>query len=70
MMLVYQDILVVVPIVLRYALLTGACLQVYDAVVARAVAQLCVLVELCLPFLKIGGFLVAAKGPDVQVRSL
>lgn len=35
----------------------------YDLVVARAVAELPVLVELCLPFCRQGGRLVAQKGP-------
>jgi 16S rRNA (guanine527-N7)-methyltransferase len=34
----------------------------YDLVLARAVAPLAVLVELVLPFLKVGGFLAAPKG--------
>lgn len=41
--------------------------QMYDVSVVRAVAELRVLVEYCLPFLKVGGILVAAKGPVVQV---
>ena len=42
-------------------------LQVYDVAVARAVARMPVLAELCLPFVKPGGHWVAAKGPDLQV---
>jgi 16S rRNA (guanine527-N7)-methyltransferase len=34
----------------------------YDLVLARAVAPLAVLVELALPFLRVGGFLAAPKG--------
>ena len=34
----------------------------YDIVISRAVARLNILCELCLPYLKIGGNLVALKG--------
>ncbi|WP_027481070.1 16S rRNA (guanine(527)-N(7))-methyltransferase RsmG [Deinococcus pimensis] len=37
----------------------------YDRVVTRAVASLPVLVELALPLLRVGGLLVAQKGPGV-----
>lgn len=39
--------------------------EAYGRVVARAVAPLCVLAELGLPFLALGGFMVAQKGPRV-----
>ena len=39
--------------------------EAYDRVTARAVAHLCVLAELGLPFLRVGGYLVAQKGPKV-----
>lgn len=38
--------------------------EVYDVAVVRAVADMRVLSELCLPFVRTGGYLVAAKGPD------
>ena len=46
-------------------------LQAYDVVVARAVAELRVLVELCLPFVSKGGIWVAAKGhaPEAEVEA-
>ncbi|PID82562.1 MAG: 16S rRNA (guanine(527)-N(7))-methyltransferase RsmG [Clostridiales bacterium] len=39
--------------------------ELYDFVVTRAVASLSVLIELSIPFLKIGGKLVAYKGKSV-----
>lgn len=38
----------------------------YDAVTARALALMPALVELCLPFLKEGGTLIAPKGADAE----
>ena len=43
--------------------------ECFDVVTARAVAGTRTLVELCLPFVRIGGVLVAAKGPHIQVRA-
>jgi len=41
----------------------------YDVVVARAVAQLVVLSEYCLPFCRIGGRMIAQKGEDAQAET-
>jgi len=38
--------------------------EAYDIVLARAVARLPVLLELCLPFVNVGGFFIALKGPE------
>lgn len=38
----------------------------YDIATARAVANLPVLMEYCLPFVKIGGIFAAMKGPDAK----
>ncbi|KAK9830804.1 hypothetical protein WJX74_008062 [Apatococcus lobatus] len=38
----------------------------HDIVVARAVAELRTLAELCLPFVKVNGLWIAAKGPNIE----
>jgi 16S rRNA (guanine527-N7)-methyltransferase len=40
----------------------------YDVVTARAVAELPVLAELCLPFCRVGGRLIAQKGPEAPAE--
>lgn len=41
----------------------------YDRVVARAVSSLSSLYELCLPLLKVGGYLIAQKGSDANAEA-
>ena len=41
-------------------------LRKYDIVVSRAVARLNILCELCLPYLKVGGNLIALKGAKFE----
>lgn len=38
----------------------------YDGVVSRAVANMSVLSEFCLPYAKVGGYFIALKGPAVE----
>lgn len=38
----------------------------FDIVLSRAVAPLHILSELCLPFVRVGGYFLSMKGPEVQ----
>ncbi|NLC65916.1 MAG: 16S rRNA (guanine(527)-N(7))-methyltransferase RsmG [Clostridium sp.] len=38
----------------------------YDLATSRAVANMTVLSEYCLPFVKVGGYFIALKGPSVE----
>lgn len=40
--------------------------EAYDLCVSRAVANMATLAEYCLPFLKVGGYFLAYKGPDAE----
>lgn len=42
--------------------------EAYDVAIARAVAPLATLVEICLPFVTIGGMMVALKKGDLQAE--
>lgn len=42
------------------------CREKYDVAVARAVANLSTLTELCLPFVKVGGSFIAMKGNSTE----
>ena len=45
---------------------SGKMRESYDFVTARAVARLSVLCELCIPFVKVGGYFVSMKGAAAE----
>lgn len=44
----------------------ATCREQYDIATSRAVARLNILAELCLPFVKVGGWFVAMKGAQAR----
>jgi len=40
--------------------------EAYDIALSRAVAAMNVLCEYCMPFIKVGGFFICQKGPDID----
>lgn len=40
----------------------------FDIAVSRAVANMTVLTELCLPYVRVGGYFVALKGPNIETE--
>ncbi|MCD7904067.1 MAG: 16S rRNA (guanine(527)-N(7))-methyltransferase RsmG [Clostridiales bacterium] len=40
----------------------------FDFALSRAVADMSVLAELCLPFVKVGGYFIALKGPEPEAE--
>ena len=40
----------------------------YDVATARAVAGLPILMEFCVPFVKVGGYFVCLKGPNANLE--
>lgn len=40
--------------------------EVYDICISRAVASLETLCEYCMPFVKVGGYFISMKGPDIE----
>ena len=43
--------------------------ETFDVCVSRAVANLSVLAEYCLPFVRLGGYLLAFKGPEAEMEA-
>ncbi len=42
--------------------------EAYDIALSRAVASMNVLCEYCMPFVKVGGFFICQKGPDIEAE--
>ena len=40
--------------------------EMYDIAISRAVGNMTLLSELCLPYVKVGGYFIALKGPTVE----
>lgn len=40
--------------------------EIYDICISRAVASLDTLAEYCIPFVKVGGYFISMKGPEVE----
>ena len=40
--------------------------EMYDIAISRAVGNMTLLSELCLPYVKVGGYFIALKGPSVE----
>lgn len=40
----------------------------FDIAVSRAVANMTVLTELCLPYVRVGGYFIALKGPQIETE--
>src|SRR5690554_6174133 len=40
--------------------------ETFDVVCARAVASLPILLEICIPYVKVSGYFIALKGPNYQ----
>ncbi len=48
--------------------LVADCRESYDIATSRAVARLNLLCELCLPYVKVGGYFLAMKGAEAEIE--
>ncbi len=65
-----SHVLCIIACISQWFTPAGRCchaMQAFDLAVARAVADSSVLAELCLPYVRVQGHWVAAKGPDPEV---